>query len=298
MIHISLIIATYNRSRQLVTALRSVAMQDLPFSEWECIVVNNASTDDTEAVFAEFAVAHPLTPLRMVYEAEPGLSAARNRGIAEATGRLVAFIDDDEWIEPQFLRSYIEFFACHPHAVAAGGPIVAEYPDGRPAWLSKYPERALANVMDYGPRVRRFPSGKIPGGGNMALLRMAFTSVGDFNVRFGRVGTALSCGEESELFERMRRMGIEPWYVPGAVMHHVIPAAKLTESYFRRLCRNVGANQQQRARMQGRLLRARLTELLKWGAALLLCCTLRPVQARWLLIMRREIAGGLFSRLP
>lgn len=296
MIRISLIIATYNRAAQLIAALESVVRQDLPAAEWECIVVDNRSADDTAERFAAFAAAHPACRLRRVYEEQPGLSHARNRGIAEAQGALIAFIDDDEWIEPQWLRAYVELFDRHPEVQAAGGPIVAEYPEGRPAWLSHYPESAIANVMDFGPKERLFPAGRIPGGGNMAFRREVFAAGGGFDIRFGRVGQSLTGGEESELFERLRMQGCRPWYAPGAVMHHVTPASKLTESYFRRLCRNMGIDQQQRARLQNRLVRARFGEVLKWGATLLLCCTMRPVQARWLLRMRREISAGIFGK--
>lgn len=296
MLRISLIITTYNRSAQLVTALESVVNQDLCPSQWECIVVDNRSTDDTAARFAAFAREHTDCRLQLVREEQQGLSHARNRGIAEAQGRIIAFIDDDEWIDPHFLSAYVELFDHRPQAMAAGGPIVAEYPDGRPAWMSAYPEIAIANVMDFGDRMRPFPKHRIPGGGNMACRREVFAECGDFNIRLGRTGQQLAGGEESELFERIRLRGWTPWYAPQALMHHVIPASKLTETYFRNLCRNTGCHQQLRARMQGRLLRARIAELLKWGATLLLCCTMRPVQARWLLRMRWGISRGLFAR--
>ena len=105
MFRISLIIPTYNRAAQLIAALQSVVVQDLPPAEWECVVVNNRSDDDTAEQFAAFAAAHPACHLRMVDEQQAGLSHARNRGIAEAQAPLLAFIDDDEWIEPQFLRA-------------------------------------------------------------------------------------------------------------------------------------------------------------------------------------------------
>ena len=130
---LSLIVATYNRAEQLLTTLRSVAAQTAPAAEWECVVVDNNSTDDTAARFEEFRTAHPELPLRRVSETRQGLSWARNRGIAETTGDIVAIIDDDERIVPEFIAAYIAFFDAHPSVASAGGPIVAEYPAGRPA---------------------------------------------------------------------------------------------------------------------------------------------------------------------
>ena len=148
MIRISLVIPTHNRAAQLVAALESVVRQDLPRDEWECVVVSNNSTDDTEARFAAFAAAHPGCGLRLVAEEGPGVSYARNRGLREAQAPLVAFIDDDERVNEGFLRAYLEFFETRPGAVVAGGRIVAEYPAGRPAWMSKYVEMPIANPMD------------------------------------------------------------------------------------------------------------------------------------------------------
>ena len=170
---LSLIVATYNRAEQLLTTLRSVAAQTAPTAEWECVVVDNNSTDDTAARFEEFLSAHPGLPLRRVSETRQGLSWARNRGIAETTGDIVAIIDDDERIVPEFIAAYIAFFDAHPSVASAGGPIVAEYPAGRPAWMSRYTERPIANPIDLGPTPRPFPRGRIPGGGNMALRRTA-----------------------------------------------------------------------------------------------------------------------------
>ena len=166
---LSLIVATYNRAEQLLTTLRSVAAQTAPTAEWECVVVDNNSTDDTAARFEEFLSAHPGLPLRRVSETRQGLSWARNRGIAETTGDIVAIIDDDERIVPEFIAAYIAFFDAHPSVASAGGPIVAEYPAGRPAWMSRYTERPIANPIDLGPTPRPFPRGRSPGGGNMAL---------------------------------------------------------------------------------------------------------------------------------
>lgn len=296
MFRISLIIPTYNRADRLVAALQSVVQQDLSPEEWECVVVNNRSTDDTATQFAAFAAEHPDCRLRMVDEMLAGLSHARNRGIAEAKAPLLAFIDDDEWIEPHFLSAYVDFFETRPNASVAGGRIVAEYPEGRPAWLSKYPETAIANVMDFGKTVAPFPANRVPGGGNMAIRKNVFEVCGAFDPQFGRVGNRLTGGEENDLFERLRKRGHSFWYVPDAVMHHVIPAAKLTESYFRNLCRNIGLNQRQRARIHKRQISTGIAEILKWGATLLLCCTMRPIQARWLLRMRMEISRGFFTK--
>lgn len=296
MIRLTLIIASYNRAAQLLDTLESVVWQDAPRREWECVVVDNNSADDTQVQFAAFAAAHTDCNLRIVCETRQGLSHARNRGIAVARGAYIAIIDDDELIEPQFIRSYIEFFNQNRSALVAGGPIVAEYPAGCPAWMSRYVEIPIANPMNYGEQVRPFPTGKIPGGGNMAFRQVVVDRFGGFDPALGRVGGKLVGGEETDFFDRLRRAGEVVWYVPGAVMHHIIPPSKLTEEYFRRLCRNVGISQRMRARMNGNLGVVRLREFCKWCATLLLCLTMHPRKSLWLLRMRLQISRGLFCR--
>lgn len=150
MIRLSLVISTYNRADRLLVALQSLVHQSADATEWECIVVDNNSTDDTRRIFEGFASCYPTLNLRMVTETAQGLSHARNRGLAESTGHIVAIIDDDERVNDRFVEAYAGFFDRHPEAVAAGGRVVPEYPSGRPGWLSRYTEVPLANPTDWG----------------------------------------------------------------------------------------------------------------------------------------------------
>lgn len=294
MIRISLVIPTHNRAVPLLAALESVVRQTLPPGEWECLVVDNNSPDDTAERFAAFAAAHPDVNLRMVRETGPGVSCARNRGLAEVAGPIVAFIDDDERVNESFLEAYLAFFDTHPDAVVAGGRIIAEYPEGRPSWMSKWTEMPIANPMDFGDAVRPFPAGRVPGGGNMAFRRAGLARYGGFDPSLGRVNGRLIGGEENDFFERLLRGGETIWYVPGAVMWHIIPPSKLTADYFRRLSYNVGVSQRLRARIHHRMLKTCLLEVVKWGATLCLVFTMSPRRFVWLLRLRLGISRGLF----
>lgn len=295
MIRISLVIATYNRAEQLLATLRSVVEQSLAPEAWECVVVDNNSTDATRERVVALCAEHPTLNIRYIFEREQGLSAARNAGIGAAKGDIIAFVDDDERIVPDFLSAYIDLFDAMPEAMAAGGRIIAEYPTGRPRWMSRYAEQPIANPMHYGNSVCLFPAGKIPGGGNMAFRREALNRVGIFDTTLGRTGKRLIGGEESDLFERMAAVGIRPYYVPRAVMYHIIPSEKLTEEYFARLCYNTGVSQRRRAELHDRVARLYVGEVAKWCATLMLCLVHRPAQSRYLLMMRHAISRGIWS---
>lgn len=295
---LSVIIATYNRGEKLARTLRSLAAQTLPAGKWEAVVVNNNSTDDTAEVFARFIASEGAgLDIRMVTETRQGLSWARNRGLAEARGEIIVMIDDDEEVPPGFLAAYLDFFASHPRAVAAGGPMIACYEEVRPRWMSHYTEALAASTIDLGGRVRRFPRGGYPIGGNMAFRREVFERVGTFDTALGRTGAGLLGGEEKELFGRVAAFGGEVWWVPGARVLHLIPAARVTDARFRKLSRMVGVTARTLARGRGDYLRALAREAIKWCATLVLAAwfvlTLRPSKAHYLLIMRREISLGL-----
>ena len=300
MLDLSLIIATYNRAEQLMVTLESVATQRHPAQRWECIVVDNNSKDDTRERVEAFAAAHSDLQLRYVFESNQGLSYARNRGIEEAKGEIIAFVDDDERIVEEFVAAYVELFASHRDAMSAGGKIIAEYPTGRPHWMSKYAERPIANPMDFGQSIKPFPKGRIPGGGNMAMRRVVFERIGMFDTSLGRTGKQLIGGEESDLFARLRREGVALYFVPKAAIYHHIPDTKLTVEYIERLSLNVGKSKRMRAEADGKLCFLILKESLKQVATYLIAAgyliCLKPKKAHFLLKMRRGIMAGVKSK--
>ena len=296
MIRLSLVIATYNRAEQLMVTLGSVAMQNAEAESWECIVVDNNSSDNTRERVEAFKSKYNSLNIRYIFEQNQGLSYARNAGIMASRGDIVAFIDDDERIVSDFVSAYIDLFDQHPDAMAAGGEIIAEYPTGRPRWMSRYTERPIANPMSFGDRVKLFPSSRIPGGGNMAMRRRVFDSIGMFNTSLGRTGKHLLGGEESDLFERIVKHEYRVYYAPRAVMYHIIPKEKLSRDYFVRLATNTGISQRTRAELNHTMLKLYVAEVAKWVATLLLCLIHRPAQSRYLILMRKHISKGIFQR--
>ncbi len=293
MVRLSLVIPTYNRSSQLLTTLSYVIEQSADSKLWECIIVDNNSQDDTHLTIATFIAEHPEVNLRYAFEPKQGLSHARNCGIAQSQGDIVAFIDDDESIVPEFVQSYIDLFDTHADAWAAGGRIVAQYQSGTPRWISKYVAQPIANPMDFGRKIKPFPRRRCPGGGNMAVRRELFDRIGLFDTELGRKGRSLVGGEECDLVERMREQRLPIYYVPDAVIYHRIYDEKLTEEYTKRLFFNIGVSHRLRAKGGGRMLVAYMAECCKWGATLLLCLVHRPAQSRYLVKMRWNISRGL-----
>jgi GT2 family glycosyltransferase len=134
----------------------------------------------------------------------------------------------------------------------------------------------------------------------MAIRRSAVRRYGVFDTSLGYVGESLVGGEESDLFERLRIAEAKYYYVPTAVMYHIIPPEKLTANYLSRLSYNIGVSQLRRALYYRRRARVRIKELFKWVVTLVLALwylvTLQWSKAKYLLLMRYNITKGLWSK--
>lgn len=270
---LSVILCTYNRDRYIYPVLQSIAQGDLPHADYEIVFVNNNSTDNTEAECRRFQADHPDINLRYCVESLQGLSHARNCGIRNAQGDILVYVDDDALVNPQYLSTYADFFQRNPHAVAAGGPILPQY-DGceEPDWMSHYTRQLVTGKLYLGEREHEFPKGAYPGGGNAAYRKSVFDAVGLFNTDLGRKGNSLIGAEEKDLFDKMTSRGMRFYYLPTAILYHLIPPKKLTKDYFDRLTYGIGVSERMRTLQIGKkkYLSRMVKEAVKWGATLVL----------------------------
>ena len=174
---ITLIICTYNREKYIGLLLDSIAKNDYPTTDYEIVLVDNNCTDNTHGVCEQFTAAHPEVILRYVVEPKQGLSAARNKGIKEAKGDIIIYVDDDALVDSDYIRIYAEHFAAQPETMAAGGPIEPLYETSEPAWMSPYTKALLTAWMNYGDKVREYPKGRYPGGGNVVAITQRMSAV-------------------------------------------------------------------------------------------------------------------------
>ncbi len=226
----TVVICTRNRGAALRRACVSVLDAAPGDLDWELMIVDNASTDDTPEVASALAAEHP-GRLRLVQESEIGLSAARNAGVAAARGGVVAFLDDDATVGGSWLVELVA--ALRSGAMAAGGPVRPELLGERPRWLGDVFLPYLS-AWDRGsePHVLTFP--EYPRGANVAFRREAFARYGGFATWLGRRGAALLSGEELEMCLRLERGGERVVYVPSAAVDHEVPVDRLTPEWMAR----------------------------------------------------------------
>jgi GT2 family glycosyltransferase len=197
----------------------------------EVLVVDNASGDGTAAVLAELSSAAG-PALRIVREPEVGLSAARNRALAEADGAVVAFLDDDAVPRPGWLGALLAPYES-PEVVAVGGRIRLHFPSPPPAWLVPALHPALS-AYDLGdtPRAVRYGEHDYPYGANVSFRRDAARAAGGFSRRMGLQGTRQLQHEEIDLCYRLEHAGGTVRYAPDAVVDHWIFPERLTPAWF------------------------------------------------------------------
>lgn len=300
---ISVIICTYNRDKYIYNVLKSLALGTLEHSAYEIILVDNNCTDNTRSEVDHFCNVFPQVTLRYFVETNQGLSHARNRGIKESKGDILVYVDDDATVNPDYLKTYADWFASHPETDAAGGPIIPHYETGsEPKWMTYFIKRLLTGYLYFGDKARPFPGDNFPGGGNAAYRASVFEKVGLYNVQLGRNGDSLTGGEEKDIFDKMKREGMQFVYLPNAILYHSIPGYKLEADYFNRLTTGIGQSERARTLRIGKssYRKRLLSELKKWCATIVLWCfylvTFRPQRGNMLIKFRRNVTKALLGK--
>ena len=239
---ISILICTYNRADRLDETLAALCSVRTPDScRVEAVLVDNNSTDDTRGVVAR-RTPHLPFPLVTLREERQGKSFALNAGLARATGDIVALTDDDVVPAADWLERIAEAFAA-PDLTFAFGKVLPRWEQPPPARLLTHEAQAIWGplaLVDYGDRKvaytpERFGADRFPIGANLAFARSALVRIGGWRNDLGKVDNSLIAGEDFEIFHRLLRAGLFfGVYDPSIVVHHFVPASRVSRRYFRR----------------------------------------------------------------
>lgn len=255
---VSIIICCHNSAHRLPETLAHLAQQRRTEGiTWEVLIVDNASTDGTAEVARELWPADAPAPLRVVDEPALGLSQARRRGLRDARYELLSFVDDDNWVCPDWVALTVEIMDAHPESGACGGMVTAVCEGAPPAWFSAVQgSYAVGSQAPAAGDVSEQP-GYLWGAG-LTIRRAAWETLASGGFRpllAGRTGRSLLSGEDSELCLALRLAGWRLWYDPRLALQHYIPAGRLEWRYLRRLHEGFGASgavlNPYRAQLQG-----------------------------------------------
>lgn len=264
----SLIICSRNRARSLENTLHRVLEQQYG-PGLEIVLVDNGSTDDTQAVIEAFTENSP-HPVKSILEPELGLSHARNTGVRIASGDIVVFIDDDaypcncDWIE-KLAEPY-----SRDEVAAAGGDILPVWPgEGQPDWLHTSLLPCLGIMVDRQAITAPVSYPNYPWGANVSFRKNLLERYGGFRPDLGRKGDVPLAGEETELCMRLQNRGFEIVRVARAPVFHVLRAEELTVEYLMRIAPYQGISD----RVVETLYSSRLRILLKQAKRVFLLLT-------------------------
>src|SRR3990172_1565155 len=228
---ITAILCTYNRCEILAKALTSAAALVLLQSiDWEILVVDNNSSDRTREVTEDFCRRYP-GRFRYLFEPQQGKSFALNSGIREARGEVLAFMDDDAIVEPDWLENLTKTLRNREWA-GVGGRIFPEWSCAPPPWLPRESRYALAPLVAFDLGEQPHELVEAPFGANMAFRREMFEKYGGFRTDLGPHADCLISNEDSEFGNRLLAAGERLRYEPSAVVRHPVAQNRLQKDYF------------------------------------------------------------------
>jgi GT2 family glycosyltransferase len=195
---VSVVVCSYNGERTIRQCLEHLMRLD--YSNYEVILVNDGSTDSTGEIAGAYSV-------RLISTENKGLSSARNTGMKEAAGELIAYIDDDAWPDPHWLTYLVDTFEKVGHA-GVGGPNIPPEDD---TWIA----RCVANAP--GGPIHVLLSDEVAEhipGCNMAFRKSCLEEIGGFDTTF-RVA-----GDDVDLCWRLQQRGWTIGFNPAAMVWH------------------------------------------------------------------------------
>ena len=227
---ITVIVCTYNRREMLAHALDSVAASTLPSSvEWEVLVVDNNSNDETWAVVDDFCRRHP-GRFRYVWEPQQGLCHARNAGIKAALGSVLAFMDDDVTVDPTWVWNLTSRLLGSEWA-GAGGRTLPRWTCSIPNWISTTERRGMAPFAVFDLGAEPGPLTEPPFGANMAFKKKMFEKYGGFRTDLDRCGTGMLSNGDTEFGRRLLVGGERLRYEPSAIVNHPVSHNRVQKKY-------------------------------------------------------------------
>ncbi|WP_426671946.1 glycosyltransferase [Mucilaginibacter sp. McL0603] len=238
---ISVVLPTYNPNPDVLEqTLNGLRNQDLPLTEWELIIVDNASTNN----FSETIDITWHINSKIVKEPKPGLTFARMKGYEQCKGELIILVDDDNILNQEYLSKSWSLFDLNQNLGVAGGSSIGQFEVSHKEWVSEFysliavrpqlhPITITTNLSKGYPEIA-------PIGAGMVIRRICFSDYynyikSDTSVIQDRTGKNLSSGGDNEINIIALKSGYAVGCFPELVLKHIINKGRLEVEYLKRL---------------------------------------------------------------
>jgi glycosyltransferase involved in cell wall biosynthesis len=237
--YVSVVICTHNpRKDVLEKALQALSMQTLAPAHWDLLIIDNDSAEPVEG----WVRAPWCKNMRVIRESERGINFARTRGLREARGDLVLFVDDDNVLEANYLATALRIGSEHPQLGIWGGIIELEFEVKPPSWIDLYRPLLAERLVErdvWSNLIFDGDSTPITAGCCLrrelaqAFVRRMENLPAEF--RLGRRGSQLTNCEDIDLAWTVCQYGWGMGLFRGLRLKHLIPPGRLEEDYLLRL---------------------------------------------------------------
>ncbi|MEM6518752.1 MAG: hormogonium polysaccharide biosynthesis glycosyltransferase HpsE [Cyanobacteria bacterium P01_D01_bin.71] len=243
MLDITIAVPTYNGAARLPKLFEHFQTQaDTENIQWEILIVDNNSKDNTVAVIQQYQADWPTAvPLRYVQETRQGAAFARQKAVKEAKGRLIGFIDDDNLPAPNWVAEAVAFGDRYPNAGAFGSRIDASYEVPPPEGFEKI--KAFLAIRNHGSEVIEFdPNGlRLPPAASLVIRKQAWVNcVPQQSTLSGKLPGIFIQGDDYEPLLFIHKGGWRILYDPDLRTTHQIPKERLERDYLLTLAKGCG----------------------------------------------------------
>lgn len=240
---ISVIICCYNSAWVIEETLQYLFNQKISSNiSWEIVLVDNNSTDETSIIVKESFSKYNLKNIdaRLVFEATPGLTNARNKGVAEARYEYLLFCDDDNFLSEYYLQKVFDIMEGNTSIGACGGKGIALMREcGEPAWFKQHQHSYATGSQNN--RISSEPL-RLYGAG-VCFRKTALNDIkaNGFEPQLtGRTGTLLLAGEDTELTSAIKLLGYHLYTSDELQFFHLLQKRRLEETYLLKMYKGFG----------------------------------------------------------
>lgn len=243
MVLITVAICTYNGQDRLGKVLEELSYQFIPNNmSWEILVVDNNSQDNTQKCVSDYQKKWiGKISLRYTFEPKQGLAFARQHAVEQAQGKLVGFVDDDNFPSRNWLEAAYQFSEQNPNAGAFGSYVQGDFEVNPPLFFENI--GCFLGISNRGKEafIYNLKNRLLPPGAGLVVLRQAWLECVPKTLFLkGRINGSMLASEDLEALSYIQRGGWEIWHNPNMVIRHQIPAYRLERQYLLSVVRGIG----------------------------------------------------------